>query len=404
MVRSAVARRLRNLTVVYKVVRATLGSFLVLRFGLHARNRILLRKIRPPYVLLPNHVSYWDPVFVGFFVPDLVYYVTSDRQFRGKLWGRLLSLVGTIPKSKEISDFETVRSIFSVKKKGGVIGIFPEGRRNWDGHSLPPLYVTAKLLRALRLPVIVPIIKGAFLALPRWSDTPKKGKVTVDFQMGFTPEDLGRMSVDEIYQKIGSLLEYDEYSHQRKNMIRYRGRNRAQGLELAIFVCQACNEIGRLRSRGNSFACDACAHTVSVTEYGFFSLNSRFESVREWNIWQLSRLEEVVTASDDDSPILVDGPVWIYKGYRSDAMIDRELGTLSLFRSRVIFEGKSGSTTEFPISSIAGVNVQTHEEMEFYHGGLLVHFQFVEPVSGYKWMMAINTLRGVNIFAVPAAI
>ena len=388
------------------MLKPTFGLFMAIRYGLRQQNRKIFRSIRPPYVLLPNHVSYWDPVFIGFFVPAPVYFVTSDRQFRGKLWGSILRFVGAIPKSKAISDFETVKSIFEVTKRGGVIGIFPEGRRNWDGHSLPPLYATAKLIRALKLPVIVPTLKGAFLSRPRWSQVRRKGRVTLEFRLGFTPEELKSMGTGEIYQKIEELLEYDEYQYQRESMIRFRSRNKAQGMDLVLFTCQSCEEIGTISSHRSELRCGNCGYTVEIDGFGFFMPPSRFETIRDWNLWQLDLLREKLSRGPDrgSDPLLSDGPVWLYRGFKRDTMVRVALGTLVLESNRAVF-ASANERFEFGLDGVSGINVQTHEEMEFYHEESLYHFQFVEAVSGYKWMMAINMLKGVDIFAVdPAAI
>ncbi len=401
------SRRLRASRTFNGFLKLTFGAWLVARYRLRGRNLSLFDSISPPYLVLPNHVCFWDPFFVGYFVPDPIYFVTSDRQFRNRAVRTLLGLVGAIPKSKAISDVETVKSIFEVRKKGGVIGVFAEGRRNWDGHSLPPLFATAKLAKALRIPVVVPIIQGAFLALPRWSRKRRKGPVTVDFRLGLSVEELSRLSVDEVHQRISGLLLYDESDYQRKHMNRYRSRRRADGLNLALFVCQSCSAIGALETDRHVLRCRACGCTVTYTEYGFFG-GGRFGTIREWNLWQIDRIEKYFAerrSDANDEPLYSDGPAWMLTGYKRETMRRSAYGSLTLYPERLLFDSRRDGTFEFPISEITGVNIQTEERMEFYHRDRLYSFRFRDEVSGYKWMVSINLLKGIDVFLVdPTAV
>ncbi len=397
------ARKLRTSRKFNQFLKYTLGIFLTKRYGLRSENIEIFDSVKPPYVLLPNHVCFWDPFFIANFVPDPVYYVISDLWLRMPLFRFLLGLVGAIPKSKAISDFETVRSIFNVKKKNGVIGIFPEGRRNWDGHTMPTLYATTKLIKALRLPVVVPILKGAFLALPRWCRKYRKGPVTVEFKFGFTSEEIKSMSVDEIYEKLSKILEYDEWEYQRNHMIPYKSRVRAERIELAIFVCQSCKAIGTLRSGGSTISCKQCGHQVEYSEYGFFEEvkgGNRFETVRDWNLWQIAHLEKLFEQhkrSQMDEPVFSDGPVWVWMGYKRNPMKKFKVGTLTLYADRLEFSPMQDGSIVFPIDEIKGVNVQNKEKMEFYCNEHLYSFHFTDPsVSGFKWLASLNMLRGID--------
>jgi len=401
-------RRLRASRRFNGFLRLTFGTWLIRRYRLRAENLELVKTTRPPYVVLPNHVCFWDPFFVGFFIRDPIFFVTSDRQFRNRILRFLLSLVGAIPKSKAIADFETVRSIFEVKKRGGIVGIFAEGRRNWDGHSLPPLYATAKLIKALGLPVVVPILKGAFLALPRWSRKRRKGPVTVEFTQAFTEEELGALSVEKIYERMSEALRYDEWEYQRDRMARYRSRNRADGLDLALFVCQSCHEVGTLETRRHDLYCTSCGHSVTYTEYGFFGDESRFATVRDWNLWQLDYLSTYFDQKKRTAPeqaIFADGPGWMLIGHKRNAMKRHCRGTLWIYPQKLEFACETGERSEFPMSRIAGANVQTEERMEFYYENRLYSFAFDGNVSGYKWMVSISLLKGADVFTVdPTAV
>ncbi len=382
-------------------LRKTVGVFLFTRYKLRVENRHIVQELEPPFALLPNHVGFWDPFFIGIYTPQTVHYVVSDFQFRVPVMKFLLGLVGAIPKSKAISDFETVRNIFRVKKLKEAVGIFPEGMRNWDGHSLKPLFTTSKLIKALKIPVVIPILKGAFICLPRWSRKRSHGPITVSFKMGFTVEELKALSVEEIHSRLEELLSYDEWEYQREHMHKYRGRRRAEHVELALFMCPECRAIGTLRSKRHTLRCVGCGYSVDYTVYGFFECTDgtlHYETVRDWNLWQLGELEKLeneLKKAGSTEPIFTDDKLVIHRGYRRDPMEEYQRGRLSLYTDRIEFVSDSGEKIDYMFEDVHGINVQVNEVMEFYHNESLYMFRFKEPwVSGYKWMVAVNFLNG----------
>ncbi|MBT3272317.1 MAG: 1-acyl-sn-glycerol-3-phosphate acyltransferase [Spirochaetales bacterium] len=382
-------------------LRRTVGVFLYTRYKLRVENRHIVTELEPPFAILPNHVGFWDPFFVGLYTPQTVHYVVSDFQFRIPVMKFLLGLVGAIPKSKAISDFETVRNIFRVKKLKEVIGIFPEGMRNWDGHSLKPLFTTSKLIKALKIPVVIPILKGAYICLPRWSRKRSNGPITVDFKMGFTVDELKTMSAEAIHTRLGELLLYDEWDYQREHMNKYRGRHRAEHVELALFMCPECNAIGTLRSKLHTLRCTGCGYSVDYNVHGFFERKKgvlHHETVRTWNLWQLDRTKVLLSKLEKDKssePIFTDDNLVIWRGFRREPMVEHDRGRLSLFTDRIEFVSDSGEKMDFMFQDIHGINVQVREVVEFYHNEALYIFRFSDPwVSGYKWMVSVNYLNG----------
>lgn len=73
-----------------------------------------------PCLVLSNHVSMLDPIFVGLSFRFPLYYVAADDVFKKKFWSRLLVwLISPIPKTKGVSDLTTIREMVSAVKQGG---------------------------------------------------------------------------------------------------------------------------------------------------------------------------------------------------------------------------------------------------------------------------------------------
>ena len=123
-----------------------LMKFLVLPF-LVRRYRVtavdiaqVLRSVVPPYVVVANHVNYWDPFWISAFLRHPIQFVTSDNVFREAFLGIAMQLVGSIPKTKLMNDSRTVRQIFGVRREGGVIGYSPKAHGATTGacRCFPP--------------------------------------------------------------------------------------------------------------------------------------------------------------------------------------------------------------------------------------------------------------------------
>lgn len=116
------------------VLKSTLGRYVVYKNRVEFAREDLSRwhAIQPPYLILANHVNNLDPFWLGYFSKDPIHFVVSDEQYRNPVKRFFLrNLLGGIPKTKFISDMDTIKGILRLVKSGHAIGIFPEGMRTW---------------------------------------------------------------------------------------------------------------------------------------------------------------------------------------------------------------------------------------------------------------------------------
>ena len=368
------------------LLKATLGTGLRLLFNVQTRNRGLLRRLNPPYLVLPNHVGYWDPFILGTLIPHPVCFLAADANFRSRILAPLLNLVGTIPKSKGISDFEAIRNMMRIRDRGDIICLFAEGERTWDGGPLPIFPATAKLVRLLGIPVLTPIFHGGHISHPRWARLPRRGRMLVDFRLTFNAEETRSLPVAEISRRLEQAIAHDDWAEQQRLRIPYRGPRRAEYLEHVLHVCPSCAAVATLRSRGNHLSCRECGYRVRYTTRGFFRLDPRRTppaepgaepwpvpplTVRDW-----SRLQEPLVErwledqrKRPDTPIL--GPVAVRGGvgYRRHALTPLPASDMVLRTDRLELVGPESRS--FLINELAGINVQHVSYLEFYHDGRL---------------------------------
>jgi 1-acyl-sn-glycerol-3-phosphate acyltransferase len=384
------------------LLKSLLGPYLTHKFSLSIENPEVVR-LKPPYVLLANHTNFWDPFLLSLYIPEPVYYVASDEYFRNPLLRNLLRLVGAIPKSKFVSDTASVMDILRVKRNGGVIGIFPEGRRNWDGCTSELIFSTSKLIKSLKIPVITAVLQGAHLSFPRWAKMSRKGRIVIKYEAVLSPDEIPAMSAEEIHRAISESLTYSDYDFQNINHISFEGKKLAENLELYLFICPGCHALCSLVSAGDTIYCGNCGYSAKYEKEGFLTVTKGetcFKTPGEWNSWQEAYLKGFIRSregANNERTIFEDHNVTVKRGKRLIPLKKINFGHMGLFNDRIEFTSLLKQRTIFYIDRIIGLNVQYRNQFEFYYDGLLYRFSFrYTAVSAYKWVLAVRLIKELH--------
>lgn len=406
-------------------MRELMWLWLPRKFRLRFQNREVLEGLKPPYLLLPNHVGFWDPFIAGLPIRHPIHFMVADSNYRSPVLRWLLEYIESIPKTKSRSDMESVKRMLAIRSAGGVICIFPEGRRTWDGRSLPLIYSTTKLIKLLKIPVITAVIDGMYHSHPCWAPSVRRGPVTVTYRRLFDGDELRNLSSDDIYERLSDALDHDDRRTQSQSPSRYRSARPAEFLERALHTCPLCHSVGTMHSRRSRLTCHSCGYSVKYTEFGSFETHAGdecFRSPAEWNDWQIAyHVDRIssIESNDFEQVILKTSGLELAVGSRSRPVEAAGFGTMRLYRDRMEFlcrrprrrvvqeRGRFANTdfihTEkgilfvFPLERVSGWNVQNHENFEWYHNHQL--FRLRDPrgrFSGYNWYSFINILKGAH--------
>ena len=130
-------------------------------------------------ILAANHASFLDPILVGICARRPVRFLVANDFYRSPRLHIALRWLGAIPVGGDAGMVRSFRHIGEVIRRGGLLGIFPEGGITRDG-SMRPFRAGASVL-ALRMGVpLIPIhLGGTFEALPRYAKWPRFVPVTV---------------------------------------------------------------------------------------------------------------------------------------------------------------------------------------------------------------------------------
>jgi len=382
----------------FAIFRWYLGS----TFSLSLEKNDTIRLI-PPYLVIGNHANFWDGALINLFIKDPICFLVSDEYFRKPLLGWLLNIEGSIPKKKFLADFTAIKEALKAKEAGRIIGIFPEGKRNWDGSTEKVIFATAKLIKMLNVPVVRALLKGSYLTFPRWARYKRKGKISLSYDLVLTQDKIKELSVEDIYREIAGSLSYREYDYQRRVMNIYQGKNLAEKLELFLFVCPHCQEIGSLHSGDDTLSCRNCSYQVKYDRYGFFSSEKQslyFDNPADWNQWQVNWTQDFLKKNfekDNRNILLQDQGVNLTRIEQEKRRHSEKGCQLSLKNQELILKTNSLGTLSFNFTQIKGVNIQYNDHFEFYYQNQLYQFYFDDPsISAYKWYKIIKLIQNMN--------
>ncbi len=86
-----------------------------------------------PVLLVSNHRSNLDPVFVGSCIPRQVHFMAKAELWKFKPLGKVIDILGTFPVNRGEADRTAVKRALDMLAAGAVVGMFPEGHRQRDG-------------------------------------------------------------------------------------------------------------------------------------------------------------------------------------------------------------------------------------------------------------------------------
>jgi len=130
-----------------------------------------------PVILIANHASFIDPIFVACATGRFVQYLMYSTFYRS-IARPVFELCCTIPVDEK--DFlAALKSGVRALQQGACVGIFPEGAVSHDGKLLPAKAGAFFIAQRAGVPVVPLAICGNHGALPRGAWFPRPRKVTV---------------------------------------------------------------------------------------------------------------------------------------------------------------------------------------------------------------------------------
>ena len=257
-----------------------------------------VENLKPPFILLGNHNAYLDFSVIAHCIKyHPCNFVVAIDGFIGR--EGLLRGLGCIGKRKFTKDILLIRHVKDVLDRGDIPVIYPEARYSLCGTTALLPESIGKMIKLFKVPVVTVICHGNHINQPFYDTSCERGidHNEGDFYLLFTKEDIEKLSVDEINERLVENFQYDEYKWQKDNKIKITYPNRCDGLEKVLYKCPHCGTEFEMKFKGNKLYCDHCHKEWEMDEYGEMHAlegKTEFSHIPDWYEWERKCVREEI--------------------------------------------------------------------------------------------------------------
>lgn len=319
------------------------------------------------FLVISNHTDALDPGFLMLEFNKYIRFVASDHVTRGGLLGFVIKYLGGVIVKRRSNPPEVLwNDILDTLKADIPVGLFAEGSTSLNGETGYISENTGKLVKDSGKALITHRFIGGYLRSPRWANTNKVGPVFGQVVNEYSPEELAKMTVDEVNEIIKKDTYVNAFEEQRKNPNVYTGDNMAEYLERILYVCPKCKKIGELHSKGDFLKCDACGYKVEYGTDAFFRSEDNeviFDNVLDWDKWQRKEWKKIVLSAKDDELIFEDTDQ-VIRTIKEDAKIPvADHAKLQLYKDKFVIITDDGEKIEMPVLSMNRVWIAAKDSL-----------------------------------------
>lgn len=361
---------------VYRIIRLILMPYLILRFRYRFQKA---ERLKSPTIILANHTTDWDPMFLSASFSDHMYFVASEHMFR---WGALSKLIvflaAPIARAKATNDSRTVKQILRSLSGGANVCIFAEGNRSFNGETTEIPLSIAKLVRQSGAQLVTYRIEGGYFTQPRWGKTLRRGLVKGTPLNTYSPEFIKQQSEESLLQIIEQDLYVNAYEAQTSQPVSYKGKRLAENLETILYLCPTCKGIATIKSKDGQISC-TCGLQLQYTSFGYLQsvtqVATPFQTLLDWDHWQKAELKKLVTEENpfrEETPLTSDEGQSLYRIQKREAAELIGKGRLTLYVNRLTFEPnhtedmlKAPTALVFPVEQVSAIAVHGQMDLVF---------------------------------------
>lgn len=109
-------------------------------------------------ITIGNHYSMLDVVYPCLITDRTIHFIAKGELWKGGLMKKFVETCECLPVMRDGSDFQTLKEAMRILKAGGVIHVFPEGKRNKTYDEFLPFHSGAAALSIKTQTPIVPFV------------------------------------------------------------------------------------------------------------------------------------------------------------------------------------------------------------------------------------------------------
>lgn len=363
-----------------------------------------------PLLIVCNHASRFDFAFVqGAMKKRRINFVAAEEEFHRTKFKLVFNISHCIPKKSFVTDMVTIRGMSKIltKTKNGCVCIFPCGLSTVGGAQQPSVVGTGKMIKHFGARVLAVRIHGAYLVCPKFDVKDRYGKVEVELEEVFSPEQLSELSAEQIERRVDEAIFTDDYdwNETRQHSYNRKDGRYAENMEQILYKCPKCGVEMQMEGRGTVIECKHCGNGATLDDK--YNLKPLGDSVipynpREWYDWERRQMRKAVKNPDfclDEHAVLSMQPVYGYVkendivGYPvGDGMIHVDREGFSYKGTRDGKEWQVFIPRDLLFTTIMNVDGSFFST---YASGEFLMFTPDSP-SSVRWNMAIEEIYRVN--------
>lgn len=390
----------------YRVMTSLLRGFIIRYFQLDSINAEVVPE-NGAGIILANHTTLFDPIWLYVLLRRPVYFAATEDLFRQRALGRLIRWFGAFPKRKAASDITALRSIFSIAQRGGLIGVFPEGVRSWDGTVQPITHGISKLIRKLQAPVYACRLAGAYFVFPRWARRWRRFPVKAVFSRLYRPEEIPEDD-ERIARDVEQAIQGQDYS-QPVDVSRFPYKGLAVDVTHVLYRCPSCGTLEGLKvvrpfstnrvecsSCFSSWVIDVTCRLSPVDEEGrpegiWTGLPQHYARIKAMPFTPI-RSEARLGLSPDEQVYLISRPHFLFKQEKFPNLRVLAFGRAFLTNQRLLFRTRLGIPLAAPLAGLGALSVDPGDKLHFTFESRLYRIPFRHE-SALKWFDSIHRLK-----------
>lgn len=364
-------------------------------------------------LLVANHVTLFDPIWVYDMLRRPVYFVATEELFRSRIVGALVRFFKAFPKRKAAQDMKTMRAMMTILKGGGLVGVYPEGVRTWDGTNSPLIPTIARLIRRLRVPVYTCRLDGGYLTMPRWAPRWRRLPVRLVYNRLYKEDEIPE-SEEKILEDLARELRNRDYELDIPEM-RRRFTGLAVGVQRVLYRCPQCHTLEALEPvrplKTNQVECRSChalwrmditSRLTPVDEHGKARGPARTlaEMYRDVKAVPPQPIRShLIRLPEGEQLFLASRPYFLHRERRFPGLRFYGFGRAFLSDRRLLFrgrlKGRGRVLLDAPLEQIGALSVDPGDKLHFtFNGHLYVtRLRRESPLKWFDYLEEISRRR-----------
>ncbi|MCI2069537.1 MAG: 1-acyl-sn-glycerol-3-phosphate acyltransferase [Bacilli bacterium] len=222
-----------------------------------------------PCFLIWNHLSRIDHAYlIQAAYPKRMNIVAGYNEFYRSHLQFVFHLMHILPKRNYAKDVLGIKAIMSIVKEGGCVAFSPEGMSSIYGTNQPIVVGTGHLLKHFDIPVYFLKMRGEYLANTKVCLDERIGKCEAEMSLLFTPEELNKLTNEEVEDKINLAFKNDDYEYGHQQHVKWKTNGRiCEHLNDICYRCPKCGEELKMVASGNEIKCTACGNGAKMNDY-----------------------------------------------------------------------------------------------------------------------------------------